>query len=291
MQMMLRRVRWQQPLLRHAVPIQHGRHRPERARQQAEAMRRENQPALRPISRRRHAAVALAAKNGEPATQSFHRRLTAPAPGKLRLKHALSMRLYRSGKPAHRIRQVPRRCQPISNAAKARPGDAPAHCWQTRSQATGFDRAANQRLVLDRLATSCARPIGTGQSSARHGRLTTQNGKWRNVRVPFKQRGDIAKTLLRVLVNLPDLVANPAAVVVDDDIAAAPPTKCAGIWLIQWTQAASGSMPPPARRSFSAFTSILLTSTSSSQPQRAAISAWLIARGLTDKCLGKCEPV
>ena len=151
---MLRRARCQQPLLRHAVPIQHGRHRPERARQQAEAMRRENQPALRPISRRRHAAVALAAKNGEPATQSFHRRLTAPAPGKLRLKHALSMRLYRSGKPAHRIRQVPRRCQPISNAAKARPGDAPAHCWQTRSQATGFDRAANQRLVLDRLATS-----------------------------------------------------------------------------------------------------------------------------------------
>ena len=85
---------------------------------------------------------------------------------------------------------------------------------------TGFDRAANQRLVLDRLATSCAKPIGTGQSSARHGHLAEQNGKWRNVRVPFKQRGDIAKTLLRVLVNLPDLVANPAVVVVDDDIAA-----------------------------------------------------------------------
>ena len=44
--------------------------------------------------------------------------------------------------------------------------------------------------------------------------------KWRNVRVPFKQCGDIAKTLLRVLVNLPERVANPAALVVDDDIAA-----------------------------------------------------------------------
>ena len=47
-----------------------------------------------------------------------------------------------------------------------------------------------------------------------------QMAKWRNVRFRFKQCGDIAKTLLGVLVNLPDLTANPAALVVDDDIAA-----------------------------------------------------------------------